>query len=264
MKTRRTTCAIAALIAGTAFGSVASAEVIYAQSFESRTLAVHPEWSSNQVYSIQTNFSRFLGRYNNESVRLTVGLPADYVAQQAALGPRDSSVPVDPDLDPDANPDPNTDPDTQPDPDPVPQTRLQLLLEFDLYIIDSWDGAEQTYGVDRFGVYANDGSIFSSTFANVHHLQEYTGTPTVDRVQLGYNSAYADSIYRMSLPFDIVGSDVARLDFAGSGLLGAMNDESWGIDNVSVSVQTITVPAPGALAALAGLGAIAGTRRRRR
>lgn len=271
MKTRVTPCAITALVAAAAFTSTAPAEVIYSQNFENRGITLLPEWSTNQFYADKPEFSRFLGRYHNHTVSLNVPLPAAYVQQQSTLGPRDSSVPTDPPLPPDVptQPDPNPDipptpePNPQPNPNPTPQTRLQLMLAFDLYVLDSWDGAEQTHGIDQFGVTVNGQQIFLESFANVHRLQSYQGTPVVDRQHLGFNSAYVDSIYRLSIPFDVSGADIARFQFAGSGLLGAMNDESWGIDNVTVSMELVTVPAPGAAGVLA-MGALAGLRRRRR
>ncbi|MGE3107411.1 MAG: hypothetical protein AB7G11_00835 [Phycisphaerales bacterium] len=203
--------------------SSANASIFYSQNFESGTNL--PEWSSNQNYSTANTFSRFLGRYTNSGVTLSLPQPAR----------------------------PNNDA-------PGPGGSTQLLLEFHLYIIDSWDGSETTYGPDHFGIRVGSSLLFDETFANQHTFQTYDHDPNVGRAHLGFDERWMDSIYYMALPFDTA-SPTISLQFFAYGLHGAVADESWGIDNVRLSV--VPVPAPGA----AGLGLIAGAaafRRRRR
>lgn len=205
------------------FSSAADASVFYSTSFQGS--ADLPEWSSNQNYSTADNFTRFLGRYTNSTVTLTVPQPAR----------------------------PNGDV-------PGPGGTTQLLLQFHLYIIDSWDGNEPTNGLDHFGIRINGATVFDETFANQHNWQSYNRNPDVGRAHLGFDARWVDSIYYMSIPFDTTGPTLS-VQFYAWGLLGAVADESWGIDNVQLSV--VPVPAPGA-AGLGLLGSSAMLIRRRR
>ncbi len=204
-------------------GMGADASVFYSTNFENGSNRA--EWSSNQNYSTQASFTRFLGRYTNSGVTLTVPQPAR----------------------------PNNDV-------PGPGGATELLLEFHLYIIDSWDGSETTHGPDHFGIRVNNTVIFDETFANQHPLQSYERSADVGPVHMGYDARWLDSIYYMAVPFDTT-SPTISIQFYGAGLHGSFNDESWGIDNVRLSV--VPVPAPGA-AWLGMLGAGAMLRRRRK
>ncbi len=109
-------------------------------------------------------------------------------------------------------------------------------VQFDWYGIDSWEGNEldQTYGPDRFNVAVNGTSIFSNTFSwEWSYPASYTAA--ADEVgYLGFGAGYKDAIYRkVSMTFVATGS-VSYIDFYGDGLQ-SMDDESWGIDNLTVS-----------------------------
>ena len=213
--------AAASAVAGLA--SASHAALFYSNNFESGTNFA--EWSSNQQFTTATNFSRFMGRYTNSGVTLTVPQPAR----------------------------PNNDA-------PGPGGTTQLLLRFHLYVLDSWDGSDTTHGPDSFGIRVNNTLVFNETFANQHTYQSYDRDPDVGRAQLGFDQRWDDSIYYMAIPFDTAAPTIS-VQFFAYGLLGAVADESWGIDNVRLSV--VSVPAPGA----AGLGLVAGgflLRRRRR
>lgn len=179
------------------------------------------EWGANKTVTKAPVFGRFLGRYSQfDSVKLKLAVP-----------------------------------------EALPQGRpVQYSVTFDLYCIDSWDGSEPEYGKDTFQVLVDGAAWFNETFANVHNIQTYR-EPDVGRAHLGFNEAWMDSIYRsITVPFTV---DEWREDFSisfRSRNLSAMGDESWGIDNVTVSYEV--VPAPGA-AVLLGLGTL-GLRARRR
>ncbi len=216
-----------------ALPGTAGATVFYSKNFQNGS--TYAEWSTNQHYTNAPTFTRFLGRYTNDTVTLTLPTPAEYNR------PHDE-VPGDP------------------PPGEPPPTRDQLLLEFHLYIIDSWDGSEPTQGPDYFNVQVNGMSIFDETFANQHMYQSYHHLPDVGRAQLGFDQRWVDSIYYMSMPFDVT-TDTFHISFRGHGLQ-VINDESWGIDNINLSI--ITVPSPGAAALLVlGTFCVAGGRRRR-
>lgn len=218
----RAACVIGGL-ASACVPSVSKASVFYSANFESGTS--RPEWSSNQNYTIATNFTRFLGRYTNSAATLTVPQPAR----------------------------PNNDA-------PGPGGTTQLMLRFSLYIIDSWDGDETTHGPDRFIIRVNNEVIFSETFANQHPLQSYSGSPDVGPAHLGFDERWLDSIYTIAVPFDTA-SPTISVQFQGSGLHGSFNDESWGIDNVELSVVAVPVPGTAVVGMIGSLGLL---RRRRR
>lgn len=146
-----------------------------------------------------------------------------------------------------------------------------LLLEFDLYLIRSWDGSSIgtafDYGNDSFKVSIGDGPVLlDETFANGNPAGQSYGplalnpyhTGSAEQYSLGYwfqdgiqqNGQVMDSVYRMSFQFASQ-ADQLTLNFTGYGLQG-IDDESWGLDNVRVSA----VPEPDA-AAMLGLGLLA-------
>lgn len=136
------------------------------------------------------------------------------------------------------------------------------LVTFDLYIIDSWDGSSSVHGPDTFEVLINREVHFSETFTNLPDGTQTFRAPDAGPMHLGYHAQWMDSIYLgVEVPF-VLPADANELliDFRGVGLQG-MIDESWGIDNVRVTIEH--VPAPGAIGAF-GLAGVFAARRRRR
>jgi hypothetical protein len=130
---------------------------------------------------------------------------------------------------------------------------------FDLYLIDSWDGSNPTWGQDRFNVKVGSAVAFSELLDNQMNSPHSTfrNPDVVDYLAFGNRDADRDAIYR-GLTIDFVANgETTVLSFYGSGLQGK-NDESWGIDNLSVAA----VPTP-ATATLLGGVALFATRRRR-
>lgn len=234
---------------------------IYSESFETRTS--YPEWSSNMTRNTTARqaFSAFNGLNGRRNITLTLGaLPALPVVPPGAGGISAGTN--------------------------LPSTggsggtaaggsgtggtggtgtggalSYRLNVTFDLYVIDSWDGTESTYGVDKFLVRANNTLIFDESFTNqTGNHQSYTGAPEVAGTNLGFNT-FNDSIYRnISLDFTVPQGQPIVLLFTDT-LNQINNDEAWGIDNVRVSYTV--VPAPGVMAMLGGLGTFAARRRRR-
>jgi MYXO-CTERM domain-containing protein len=133
-------------------------------------------------------------------------------------------------------------------------------LVFDLYLIDSWDGGNPTWGQDRFSVKVDTALVFSELLDNAMGSAHstYRDPDEVGMFGFGKRDVDRDAIYRaIALDF-VANGEVTQISFFGSGLQGK-NDESWGIDNVSVAA----VPSPGVAAALA-LGALGAASRRRR
>jgi RHS repeat-associated protein len=162
------------------------------------------EWSTSQTSVTPLGSRKFLGQFGNQAITLNL-----------------TNLP------------PHTD----------------AKISFDLFVINSWDGSHAGYGPDIWELKLQNGpTLLRTTFSNTeedNHRQAYpqsypggdnaggTGATEVDR--LGY-TYFGDSVYRLS--FDVPHSAITlTLNFAASGLQ-AVSDESWGLDNVVVSLVT--------------------------
>ena len=203
--------------------AVAHADLLYSNTFESGVIG--SGWSSGAHLEQLSPFSRFMGRFSNNTANL-----ADNVTLTIPLGG-----------------------------DTGGHAPGLCTLSFDLYVIDSWEG--DWGGPDQLQVSVNSSVLFDYTFSNTGTPQSYPFAPTVGPAQLGYAGTIwdKDSIYRnIQLQFDPGNANSIVINWRGIGLQN-LTDESWGIDNVNVS----SVPTPGS-AALLGLGALTALRRKRR
>ena len=162
----------------------------------------------------------------------------------------------------------------------------RVTLSFNFFAIRSWDGNDQQWGQDFFTVSANSILLLDKTFSNGAGTQTFTradgsGAPMAgssEQYSLGYTfwdgvtgqRWNQDSVYRLSFVFDSL-SDLLDLTFSSSGLQkdyvrndpngSVYLDESWGIDNLQVSVEPLkaasSVPEPTVLSLLL-LGLFAG------
>ncbi len=148
----------------------------------------------------------------------------------------------------------------------------QVYLNFDLYILDSWDGSQiSSVGPDYFGFSLNGNTqewTFDNFFADGYNETNpdtifvsgsYNGIYTwqtngPDRLFINYNNGFAISDSNSSI----------SLYFYGRGLQG-LNDESWRVENVTISTNAdSTVPEPTTLLLLGfGLLGMAGVSRRK-
>jgi hypothetical protein len=187
---------------------------IYQNNFESRTLGT--EWSLNaRTVSNGEAFTVFNGNYANENIKLNL-TPVAEPGRGVGSGLPGAGGPM-------------------------------YRLTFDLYIIDTWDGEEASWGVDKLGVAVNGENLFLESFSN-HNLQRQSmRTPDVWGRKLGFSEPWNDSIYRaVSMDFRLP-ADSTRLTVKWYDLgLQGNGDETWGIDNVNIEYNPI--PAPGALA----------------
>jgi uncharacterized repeat protein (TIGR01451 family) len=122
-------------------------------------------------------------------------------------------------------------------------------VSFDLFVIRSWDG-NLSSGPDIWELNVTGGTRLShTTFANWNvKRQAYPGTyPSGDYVDhtgateintLGYtySNSPMDAVYHLNYLFSHASASLA-LNFLASGLQ-ALVDESWGIDNIEVTVKT--------------------------
>jgi hypothetical protein len=172
-------------------------------------------------------------------------------------------------------------------------THTSLSIEFDLYVIQSWDGDGPEGGTPDVWTLAVSGGpvLLHTTFSNFTEMpgvptrtQDYPGTyddvpdgatnaaktGAVESDTLGYFPGFldfpgGDSVYHLSFGFLHSASSVT-FSFTGSGNgFSGVGDESWGLDNVRVSDDNgvAPIPEPGTCVLL-GAGLVALARRRRR
>jgi hypothetical protein len=148
-----------------------------------------------------------------------------------------------------------------------------LSLAFLFAAIDSLDGSGTFPSGDYFVVSIDGVEIFNESFANAlpSQIQSYAPPPGVTlarHVDLGFSGPggyYTDSAYDMGA--DPVFSNIPHtapsvtITFLMQGPGNqSLDDESWAIDNLRVSVNT--VPEAGTLALLAAVGVAFAARRR--
>lgn len=245
---------LAAVLATCFLPAGAQAATVYFNNFQG---SVGNEWSATTVSSAPNpdynNTRKFLGEFGAESVTLTLdSLPAHTAA----------------------------------------------TVEFSLFLIRSWDGEDDNnsfpdsaLGPDHWTFKADGGLLFDETFSNGNPKgQSFTGPGTPENCaghadpagpayaamsgsaecySLGYwfndipngTNEAMDSVYNLAFNFSHSGNSLV-LDFGAYGLQ-SLADESWGLDNVKVSVTP--VPLPGALSLLmGGLGVLGAFTRSRR
>ena len=139
----------------------------------------------------------------------------------------------------------------------VPAGKSSVTISFDLYIIGTWDGAgQQGFGGDRWQIEVsrNGGArenVFHTSFSNqATKPQNYpkqvdqgtnpNGRGAYKLNALGYPKASGkfdagDAIYRLSYTVSNPGAGPLVFYFHSTTPLQDLNDESWGIDNVSVT-----------------------------
>jgi hypothetical protein len=121
------------------------------------------------------------------------------------------------------------------------------VLEFDLYVFDTWDGDDTVNGPDYFNVAIDGTQRFHETFSNSNgeppdHPQSFPGAPEGGRRLIAFSSTAVDAIYRkIQIPF-IAGGASATITFSGQGLEPSPN-ETWSIDNVGVRRTLNLTPA---------------------
>lgn len=137
-----------------------------------------------------------------------------------------------------------------------------LSIGFLLAFIDSWDSDNGTPAPDLFEVRVDGNLVLSVTAANQSGSNTYAGDQIAAYGAYGFGpyNERAFDMYNEPLLNNIphtASSVTIEFSAAGVGWQGGL-DESWGIDNLSVSA----VPAPGAAGVLV-LGALGVARRRR-
>jgi len=130
-----------------------------------------------------------------------------------------------------------------------------MTVSFDLYILKSWDGDSPAFGPDRWRVgLAGSPALLDTTFSNNFKtatdgsVQSYpspasapqTGAAAVNT--LGYGFWFGDATYHLTFTFPHT-LDSAAVTFSSSLYEGkaeqvrSTRDESWGLDNVRVTLR---------------------------
>jgi len=142
-----------------------------------------------------------------------------------------------------------------------------ISLEFLFAAIDSWDGIFAVDAEDLFAVTLDGETIFLESFLNstAPTTQSYAGPALSFRQDLGFTAGgvdFFDSAYDLAENFVRMPhtADTLTLEFFADGAhWQGGTDESWGMDNLIVSV-----PEPALFAQLLVGGAVLGLCRRRR
>ncbi len=139
-------------------------------------------------------------------------------------------------------------------------THDTVSLSFGLALIDSWDGSAGNFAPDFFNLRADGIEVFEISVAHFSSSNEVIPTSATGRTNPGdvFGDSSADTLFNVSFSF-AHSSDSLLLDmFAdGAGWQGG-TDESWAIDNLTVttsSVSAVPLPASGLMlgSLLAGL-----------
>jgi uncharacterized protein (TIGR03382 family) len=233
------------------FASVACAGpvLVYQNDFATDQSA-GPEWVTNPDWNSAQNFGGFLGRFGQETQILELGAYND--GHGGGNGGGDNG----------GGDNGGGDNGGSGGGQSGGRSATNYTLTFDLYLLDSWDGAYAgEFGPDYFGVSANGESLLWEGWHGTKPWKNIVD-PDVGPVNLGFNDRYTDSIFRdLTLSFSVAPDvDLLRISFIGAPSSVNLNDESWGIDNVRLTAEV--VPAPGTLAL--GVLGLAGMRRRRK
>jgi hypothetical protein len=146
----------------------------------------------------------------------------------------------------------------------------QVGIEFDLYVIGSWDGINSApYGPDRWTLSVAGGpTLLDTSFSNVTSppfgipfLQNYpdpyattthpqmTGASETRTLGYLYNGYDISAVYHLAYTLPDIATTVA-FQFTGAmndeyGSPHNINEESWGLDNVHVTSDAVAGVAPG-------------------
>ncbi len=183
---------------------------VYSNDFQG---AVGSAWSNTSTDTTPVGARRFLGQFRNDTVTLSLsGLPA----------------------------------------------HSAITVSFDLFVIRSWDGDHASFGPDIFDLDVAGGpaDLVHTTFSCFTPPQAYPGsypgssnprgTGAVETNTLGYSfpactvpggSVLSDAVYRFNLTFPHSASSLALIFSGSMAQVVSIEDESWGLDNVVVSLE---------------------------
>ncbi|MBP0011486.1 putative Ig domain-containing protein, partial [Roseofilum sp. Belize Diploria] len=190
-------------------------QIVYANDFED-TQQPLPEWDNGQYNDDPWIARSFLGKYGGQALQ-----PGQFNQTRLNL----SELP----------------------------DHEQVTLDFDLYIINSWNGSLTPFGPDSWKLQVVDGeTLLDTTFGSGYRLGEEAipqaypnnvedgilhpgGTGAADTNPEGFPDYFwGNAVYELSFTFDHTDGELA-LDFIGD-TDELISTESWGLDNVRVTV----------------------------
>jgi uncharacterized repeat protein (TIGR01451 family) len=127
-------------------------------------------------------------------------------------------------------------------------THTHVGVSFDLFVIRSWDG-NLSSGPDIWELNVTGGTRLShTTFANWNVKRQaypgtypggdyvdHTGATEINTLGYTYSNSPMDAVYHLNYLFSHASASL-MLNFLASGLQ-TLSDESWGIDNIEVTVK---------------------------
>jgi hypothetical protein len=140
-----------------------------------------------------------------------------------------------------------------------------LKLSFDIAFLDSWDGFDGGCCSPDWLFASVDGTNFQWTSNSVGGSAPVFG-PGVETAPLGYyaaNPSWPDVLVHYDFIIPHTASSFTLALNAGGGGFQFGDDESWAIDNFSLSAATVPEPASWAML-IAGFGLVGAAARRRR
>jgi hypothetical protein len=127
----------------------------------------------------------------------------------------------------------------------------QLAVDFTLAFIDSWDGLNGTVSPDELYIYL-DGQL-AATLTSSQQTGSGSDVGGGTRLDSGgnlfFNASYGDTVYSMAtasfLTFAHADPTFTLGIRAGGAGWQAGADESWGVDNLTVTARLVDNPGPG-------------------
>ncbi|HEX6575101.1 MAG TPA: hypothetical protein VF042_09005 [Gemmatimonadaceae bacterium] len=138
----------------------------------------------------------------------------------------------------------------------VPEGKTSVTISFDLYIIGTWDGAGyQGFGGDWWQIEVSKSggakeNVFHTSFSNQSTKPQHFPKQVTDGTSPADKGAYAtnllgypkgagkfdvgDAIYKLTYTVSNPGGGPVVFYLHSTTPLQDLNDESWGIDNVSI------------------------------
>jgi len=135
---------------------------------------------------------------------------------------------------------------------PNAPVNVNMTICFDVWVMDSWDGNSDIHGPDVFSVALSpDRTLLSTTFSNTYDdpIQSYPKTYGEEKMANhafttgaaktgefnGHFTRFTDSKYEICRTF-LNTDELLNITFSAH-LTQGMSDESFGLDNVSISIE---------------------------
>lgn len=132
-------------------------------------------------------------------------------------------------------------------------THTTVGIDFLLAVIDSWDGLTGGFSPDIFEVKVDGTTVFSAGYDifDAADQSPVRGTQLAYNVPLGFSSNWNDAAYDMASVAALQGiahsASTMSVEFLFANSQG-IDDESFAVENLRISVDSVSVPEPSAIA----------------